>query len=227
MTPSTKQVTVSEDGVTSSYGVTRNGVGPLQTEDGDFWFFDFAVSDKWEKYSVVVKGDLDKETFNPVLHKKPLLLRIDSGCETSQAFHDVTCECHEQLVMTMRLIAEYGEGMIINIPRQDGRGMGLPFKLATLSAQKELKLSTVEAASMLTKNGIIDARTYSGVICILKFFDVSQSMPINLATNNPDKTRIFHENGYLLKENIPVRVHSNKYTEMHLLSKKKYLGHKL
>lgn len=225
--PLTQRISVLEDGVPIFYNVTRSGVGIIQTKFGDFWLYDFSINDRWRKYSVLLKGNIDENNLRPVLRKRPLLMRIDSGCETGQLFHDLTCECGEQLEMAMDLVAKNGEGMIINIPRQDGRGMGLPFKLATLWAQKAFQLNTVESASILSQDGIIDRRTYGGVICILKFLGIDSSMPVNLATNNPDKTRIFAENGYRLENTIPVKVQPNKYTRSHLAAKKKYLGHRL
>ena len=59
--------------------------------------------------------------------------------------------------------------MIINVPAQDGRGMGISFKLATLWLQDTLGVDTVESASMIAPGGVIDIRTYSGIIGILKF----------------------------------------------------------
>ncbi|MDR3125502.1 MAG: hypothetical protein LBU20_00275 [Candidatus Nomurabacteria bacterium] len=227
MAPLTKQVTVLEDGAVFSLAVTRKGVGPIQTKFGNFWQYDFLINDQWEKYSVLVKATIDPKSFQPVLRNKTLPLRIDSGCETGQVFHDLTCECGEQLAKTMRFIARSGEGIIVHIPKQDGRGMGLPFKLATLWAQKALQLDTIEAASVLTPDGMIDKRTYLGVVCILKFFGIKKTVKINLATNNPSKNNVFIDNGYALSKNIPVKIRANKYTRVHLLSKKKHLGHKL
>ena len=116
--------------------------------------------------------------------------------------------------------------MIISIPIQDGRGMGLTFKLATLWAQDVLKLNTVESAALLAPGGVIDIRTYSGVICILKFFGISVACTINLATNNPKKAEIFSENGYSITKYVPIVIKPNHYTEKHLLAKQMHLGHK-
>lgn len=126
----------------------------------------------------------------------------------------------------MQKLTEVGEGMIINIPRQDGRGMGLSFKLATLWIQDALNVHTVESASLLAPGGVIDVRTYSGVVCILKFFGVSPACVINLATNNPKKVGVFGENGYTIaKDLVPIVVEPTEHTAHHLRAKEKHLNH--
>jgi 3,4-dihydroxy 2-butanone 4-phosphate synthase/GTP cyclohydrolase II len=135
LAPLSKSVSIVEGGQQKEVTVTRTGMGILNTDFGAFYQFDFTVSDKWEKYSVLVKAELDAK-FNPAFKRKDsVLLRIDSGCETGQLFGDRTCECREQLELAMEDVKNAKEGMIIHIPRQDARGLGLPFKLATLTLQ--------------------------------------------------------------------------------------------
>lgn len=118
MEPFSKRISVNEDGVNRYYAVERRGIGILKTEHGKFWQYNFAIDDQWEKYSVIVKAELDKNLLIPVFkNKDQLVLRTDSGCETGQVFGDLTCECHDQLHLTLKTIEEVGEGMLINIPR--------------------------------------------------------------------------------------------------------------
>jgi len=226
MEPFSKRISVFEDKTLRYYQVERRGIGILNTEYGKFWEYNFAIDDQWQKYSVIVKAEINEELLVPVFKKKnQLILRTDSGCETGQLFRDLTCDCSEQLHLALKTINDFGEGMLVSIPRQDGRGLGLTFKLATLWMQDVLKLNTVEAAALLAPGGIIDIRTYSGVICILKFFGISESYVINLATNNPKKAEIFLENNYLMSY-MPIVIRPTKHTERHLSAKQDYLGHK-
>lgn len=227
MEPFSKRINVVENGVTRYYAVERRGVGILKTVHGKFWQYNFAIDDQWKKYSVIVKAELDKDWLIPMFkNKDQLVLRTDSGCETGQVFGDLTCECRDQLHLALKTIENVGEGMIINIPRQDGRGMGLTFKLATLWLQDALGVNTVESASLLAPGGVIDIRTYSGVICILKFFGIPETCRINLATNNPKKAEVFVENGYTVEGYTPIVIEPNEHTEAHLQAKQKHLGHK-
>ena len=123
------------------------------------------------KYSVLAMGQLTPAFRLSFPGAEDLLLRIDSGCETGQLFGDRTCECHQQLDLCMQKIMRRGHGLIINIPFQDGRGMGLPFKLATLQLQLDLGVHTVDSFAMLDPDGRRDIRNYAGVIAILKFLD--------------------------------------------------------
>lgn len=225
MIPLGKQVSVVEGGTTRWFIITRQGVGLILTDFGPFHQFDFNIDDAWGKYSVLFFGTLDDKLMPVFQNEELLLMRIDSGCETGQVFGDRTCECREQLMMAMKVVAENQEGIIINIPRQDGRGLGLPFKLATLRLQSQLKLNTVESANAIAPNGIIDVRTYSGVIGILKYFDIPTTTKINLATNNPRKAGLFSENGYVVADYTPVVIPATELTESHLRSKQEHLGH--
>lgn len=228
MEPLQKRIAVVETGITRFYSVERRGVGILKTIHGKFWQFSFAIDDQWEKYSVLVNAELDFETMTPVFSRKDrLVLRTDSGCETGQVFGDQTCECCEQLKLAMQMLADIGEGMIINIPRQDGRGIGLSFKLATLWIQDMLKVHTVESASLLAPGGVIDVRTYSGIVCILKFFGIPPSCIIDLVTNNPEKIGVFSENDYVVaKDLMSIVVEPTEHTIDHLRAKEDHLNHK-
>lgn len=227
MQPCQKRIDVLEGGLKRFYAVERRGIGLLKTAYGNFWQYGFTIDDQWEKYSVLVKAELDLVTLNPVFKgKDEFLLRTDSGCETGQVFGDMTCDCRGQLKLAMETIKAAPEGMIVNIPRQDGRGMGLPFKLATLWLQTELKVDTVESASLLAPGGVIDIRTYAGVICIMKYFEIPTSCVINLASNNPEKKPIFSENGYKVAENmVPMVIEANEYTRQHFQAKEIHLNH--
>jgi GTP cyclohydrolase II len=225
MIPLGKQVSVAENGLTRFFIVTRQGVGLIKTNFGRFHQFDFGIDDTWGKYSVLFFGSLDDDLMPVFVHQEILLMRIDSGCETGQLFGDRTCECREQLALAMKTIAEHGEGLIVNIPRQDGRGLGLPFKLATLRLQDELKLDTVEAANAIAPSGVIDIRTYGGVIGILKYFGISTATKINLATNNPDKSGVFAANGYAVTDYTPIVIPPTDLTREHLEAKQEHLGH--
>jgi 3,4-dihydroxy 2-butanone 4-phosphate synthase/GTP cyclohydrolase II len=224
----TQEIDVIEHGKKNKLQVTRKGIGLLVTDFGLFYLFDFNINDQWQQYYAIVKVASLDDIGNPIFaNAHNLAIRIDSGCQTGQLFGDKTCECKEQLELAMEIISNNQEGMIISIPCQDGRGMGLPFKLATLSLQHELGVNTVESAQLVAEDTDIDIRSYGGVIAILKFFNIQEATSINLATNNPKKTIIFKENGYQLKAPIAVIIPPTEHTKRHLQAKKQFLGHDL
>lgn len=226
MIPLGKRIETKQEG-TRWHVVTRLGAGCINTSLGRFTLYDFMVDDNWYKYSVLVKAELDDELMPQFSNLDELLLRIDSGCETGQLFEDKSCDCRQQLHLAMQLIEERGEGLIINIPRQDGRGMGLPFKLATLHLQTHLGLNTVEAANEIAPHNVIDIRNYAGAIAILKFFGIPQTCRILLATNNREKLPAFRENGYKSVDIVSAAIPPTEETAQHLHAKRTQLGHLL
>lgn len=226
MTPAASRVVVVERGDAMPLDIVRVGVGPLLTDHGPLYEFAFRISDLWADYTVIAKCaalDLDLQ---PVFDSSEVLLRVDSGCGTGQVFHERTCDCAEQLDLAVSLIAANGGGLIVHIPRQDGRGLGLGFKLATLALQAELGVDTVEASSLLDPEGITrDARTYGGVVGILRFFGMSSDAPIRLLSNNPRKLSVFGENGFTNVGLRKITIPPTDYTRKHLLAKQQHLGH--
>lgn len=232
---------VYERGKTKTLRVVRLGVGPIlvtrydlglsasPTEETEtFYLFNFEITDDtWTKYSVVVRGTLDNKLRPTVFEEGLVTIRIDSGCETGQVFHDATCECREQLLKAMGELVREGGGLIVNIPRQDGRGMGLPFKLATLYLQDSLGVDTVESAQLLEPSASRDVRDYAGVVAILRFLGAKSSTTFRVLTNNEKKLAVFQENGF---QNLQVRglaVEPTIHTQRHLAAKRDRLGHKL
>ena len=74
MEPFSKRISVIENGTTRYYAVERRGIGILKTEHGKFWQYSFAIDDQWEKYSVIVKAELDKNLLIPVFNNKDRLV---------------------------------------------------------------------------------------------------------------------------------------------------------
>jgi GTP cyclohydrolase II len=223
--PKTKKIRLIVNNKAKIYRVSRQGIGHLVTRFGVFILYRFFVNDKWQEYNVLFKGKLNGRLEPKLMHKSILHLRVDSGCLTGQVFDDQTCECRGQLRKAMREISEIGEGLIICIPKQDGRGMGIPFKLATLSLQYLYNMDTVEAAEFLAGNHKIDKRDYYGTLAILRFLNITKSTKIGLFTNNPSKISAFTSNGYMITRRLPIIIKPNKFTVKHLKAKQKRLGH--
>ncbi|MEO8886658.1 MAG: hypothetical protein ABI367_11385 [Mucilaginibacter sp.] len=237
--PVKKIFQVNVKGEAKSFVVKRQGLGPIVNDHGKFYVYAFIVDDEWEKYIALVKASsLSNEDLPVFVDNDNLLLRIDSGCETGQRFHDNTCECNQQLEEAMKMLNKKGEGIIVCIPNQDGRGKGIAAKLTTLALQDGFGLDTVTAAEIVAQiekpitisiddtTSTIDIRTYAGAIAILKFFNIPEGTRINLATNNPEKITAFNDNGYII-DNVSVIITPTEHTKKHLLAKQDRLGHKL
>lgn len=229
MLPKTRKITVRENGSIRRILVRREGLGIVEHGDERFWLFSFKVDDPWREYEALVRAPVDCISLTPCFDfRRPLFVRIDSGCTTGQVFHDSSCECREQLHLGIQLLIEHGEGLIIRIPRQDGRGMGLPHKLATTVLQSFFGtriFNTVTASRAVATGPKIDERTYSGAIAVLKFLGVSTTRRLLLATQNDLKTAVFLENGFGIRH-VSIRVPETEKTRDNLDAKRRELGHR-
>jgi len=223
--PYTKRVVIRTKAGKKEYVVTRHGVGILKTKHGMFYLFNFLINDTWQEYHVLVKANLNNRLMPEFANKKAISVRLDSGCLTGQLFFDKTCDCREQLHLAMEHIERKGEGIIICMPRQDGRGMGTPFKLTTLLLQELHGMDTVEAAEYVAGSKEIDKRDYYGAIAVLKFFNVPQRVELDLFTNNPKKLQAFIDNHYGVPHRMAITIKPTRFTRRHLLAKQTSLGH--
>ncbi len=202
----------------------------LSSSESDFlWLYHFIVNDEWLDYYVLARGKINSRTGLPQIPKniktKPIFFRIDSGCMPSMVFGDKTCECKEQLETTIKNLSKKDFGFIVHIPKQDGRGMGIDFKLSTLLYQEEYKTDNVIASENISDTKNIDRRNYEGVIAILKYFNLNFAL-IDIATNNPLKISVFINNGYKVNRSS-ILVKPTALTKHHLLAKKNKLNHYL
>ncbi len=208
------------------YIIKRKGLGPIITSYGKFYQSVFEINDRWQRYFVITKSDLNRDTMIPSFDlDKEVYVRIDSGCHTGQLFGDKTCECKEQLEISLNTLGKSSQGIVIYIPNQDGRGKGTEFKLATLYLQEQLGIDTTESFSLLERdnsNKSMDERDYLGAVGILRFLGISKS--ILLGTNNPEKINTLIKEGFSVKPE-PIIAELTKLTKNHIIAKKEVLGH--
>ena len=183
----------------------------LPTRFGDFKLLVFSSAGNGNEYAVLVNGE--------VSGKEDVFVRVHSGCLTGDVFGSLRCDCFEQLVASIKTVQGNGEGVIIYDRSQEGRGMGLLFKIKSYELQ-EKGLDTVQAAHSLGFSE--DLRTYEAAAGILKQLGVKS---ICLLTNNPDKIRQVQKNGIRVTKRIPVQATPNDYNKKYLETKKIKMGH--
>lgn len=152
------------------------------------------------------------------IHGFPPLVRIHSQCTTGEVFHSLRCDCHDQLHLALRLIAEEGAGMLL-YEKQEGRGIGLMEKLRAYELQDQ-GFDTVEANLRL--GHAVDSRDYALPIQILHFFNIRS---IRLMSNNPEKIKAVLASGIHIVERISADVPSTPYSSHYLATKRNKLGH--
>ena len=212
------------------YNIVSSGAMELSYKDkiSIGRLFHIQVNDEWRDYYVLYIGLLDQNKMPNLVENndKEIIVRIDSGCLTGMVFGDRTCDCHEQLLIAIDSAIENGIGFIIHIPSQDGRGMGIDFKLKTLDEQYYNHLNTVESAKKVSCLENIDRRTYHGAVGCLKFLGVKFNMRLNIATNNPEKIEAFKLAGFTnLNTSRVFATHISDEVKKHLSAKQQFLGH--
>jgi GTP cyclohydrolase II len=146
------------------------------------------------------------------------LVRIHSQCTTGDVFHSLRCDCHDQLHLALRLIAEEGIGILI-YEQQEGRGIGLMEKLRAYELQDK-GLDTIEAN--LALGHAVDLRDYHLPVEILRLLKVAS---VRLITNNPEKITAVNEAGIQIAERISADVPVSPFSMQYLATKSAKLGH--
>jgi GTP cyclohydrolase II len=152
------------------------------------------------------------------IHGEPPIVRIHSECATGDVFHSLRCDCHDQLHLALRTIADHGSGILV-YEHQEGRGIGLMEKLRAYELQ-ERGLDTIEANLQL--GHAIDLRDYVLAVDILKFLNAHS---IRLMTNNPDKMDAVRSSGIEVVERLSADVPGSVHSANYLATKRDKLGH--
>ena len=152
------------------------------------------------------------------LYDSPPLVRIHSQCTTGDVFHSLRCDCHDQLHLALRVIAEEGFGMVL-YEHQEGRGIGLMEKLRAYALQDQ-GLDTIEAN--LELGHAVDLRDYRLPVEILRFLKIPA---VRLMTNNPEKVDAVLAAGIEIADRVSAAVASSPYSAQYLATKREKLGH--
>ena len=176
----------------------------------------------WAEFSILVFSEIPNGKEHLVLSLGELeripLLRIHSQCLTGDALFSLRCDCGSQLQMSLKMIADKGNGLLIYMA-QEGRGIGLGNKIRAYALQDQ-GLNTIEANEKLGFEA--DQRDYSMCGEILSSLEIDK---VKLITNNPDKVKGLEESGIGVEERISLTVAPTKYNKEYLNVKEDSMGH--
>lgn len=169
-----------------------------------------------------IEGERRKQTAlalvtGPIRDTVPLV-RIHSQCITGDVFHSLRCDCHDQLHLALRTIAEAGAGILI-YEQQEGRGIGLIEKIRAYELQDQ-GLDTVDANLKLGHE--VDLRDYRLAADILRWLEVKV---VRVITNNPDKIAALQSSGIEVVERLSADVPVDPRCVRYLHTKRDKLGH--
>ena len=182
----------------------------LPTQLGDFIIYGFQDPETGEEAVALVSGKPNPENSS--------LVRIHSQCLTGDVFSSKRCDCGDQLMVAMDLIAKSGCGVLV-YQQKEGRGIGLVNKIHAYALQDQ-GLDTVDANQELGFEA--DLRDYRLPAEILKYLGATR---VHLLSNNPEKVQGLEQEGIVIEKRIPLEIDPHSLSEDYLRIKKEKLGH--
>jgi GTP cyclohydrolase II/3,4-dihydroxy 2-butanone 4-phosphate synthase/GTP cyclohydrolase II len=149
------------------------------------------------------------------------IVRVHSGCVTGDIFHSLRCDCHQQLQAALARIVTEPPGVLVYLPYQEGRGIGLFNKIRAYAAQDQ-GLDTVEAN--VAVGAPIEARDWDLAADVLLDLGFDR---VRLLTNNPAKVEGLKAEGITVVERLPLVVPPSPYNARYLSTKRDRMGHEV
>lgn len=184
----------------------------LPTKYGHFELIPFQEKLNGLEHIALIKGDL--------IQNNATLTRIHSACATGDLFGSLRCDCGDQLIQTLKIIEQNGNGIIVYL-QQEGRGIGLMNKMKAYKLQED-GMDTLEANLHL--GFAPDEREYQIAAEILKHLQVKN---VHLLTNNPDKISGLEQHEINVEKRIPLIIKPNPFNINYLNTKEIRMGHLL
>ena len=131
------------------------------------------------------------------------------------------CDCDRQLQLALDAICEAPLGVIVYLPYQEGRGIGLYHKLRAYECQDH-GADTVEANLQIRMP--IDARDYDLAAWVLRDLGLRT---VKLLSGNPLKNEALTKSGIRVVQCVPLKSAPNRFNERYLSTKRQRMAHDL
>ncbi|WP_165242233.1 bifunctional 3,4-dihydroxy-2-butanone-4-phosphate synthase/GTP cyclohydrolase II [Corynebacterium lizhenjunii] len=196
--------------------VERVVAARLPTRFGDFSAVGYRDGAAGVEHIAIVAGDLDA-----LRGASEVPVRVHSECLTGDVLGSRRCDCGDQLDSALEHIANHGQGVVVYLRGQEGRGIGLLNKLHAYNLQDQGR-DTVDAN---IEQGLPqDARSYYAAAAILRDLGVES---VQLLSNNPAKVAQLENYGISVSGRVPLAVEAHAENIAYLRTKRDRMGHVL
>lgn len=187
---------------------------PLSSRYGDFLF---GVA---ETVNIETKQKAEHFLLYLNMSAKPLNVRINSACFTSDLFDDSRCDCHWQMVEFLQIMQETGQGLMIYHMHHEGRANGAIAKLRSYRAADAGRVGRDAYESIGLK---AESREYRSSALILDYLGIHD---IKLFSNNPEKITALKNRNIRVREPVPIKSPDPQF-ELFYKWKREHFGHKV
>ena len=197
--------------------VERTAVARLPTEWGNFTCVSYKNTLDGIEHVALLYGEYDHDVASAI--GPDMLVRVHSECLTGDIFKSARCDCGNQLDLAMQRVAKEGQGCIVYLRGQEGRGIGLGHKLRAYNLQDEGR-DTVQANEDLGFPA--DSREYGVGAQILQDLGVTS---LRLMTNNPAKYHGLSGYGLKVTGRVPLFAPITMENKRYIDAKRMKMGH--
>ncbi|PAJ77450.1 3,4-dihydroxy-2-butanone-4-phosphate synthase [Burkholderia ubonensis] len=168
----------------------------LPTRHGVFRAYAFRDVGSPHEHLALVLGD--------VAGREDVLVRVHAECLTGDTFGSLRCDCRVQLEASLAKIGTEGQGVLLYLRGDEGRGIGLSHELHAYAPHDE-GLDTVDANP--APGLAVDAWNYAVGSSMLQELGITS---MRLMTNDPAKYRGLTCHGLEIVERVPLKTHPAK-----------------
>ncbi len=165
----------------------------INTDSGLFFVTEVAdtnADNAWKFYKIYTAQPIEEMDLSDFIK-----VRIDSGCDMGMNYDDGGCDCHNQLILSLKKIQSDG-GVIIHLSTQDGRGYGANTKCLTEGMKWQIDVvgkqvigegqrGTTEVAEEVFGSNY-DIRSYRHAAMVLQHLGLQR---VEIMTDNNRKLR--------------------------------------
>lgn len=184
--------------------VRRIAESPLTTRYGEFRMIVYTSEIDQEMHVALVRGDLQGP--------EPPLVRVHSNCLTGDVFASVSCDCHDLIEESLKMIAAADRGVFVYL-HHTGRGFEIETPAGEPGASARIRYhARGQLDRDVARQRIVQHESGIGAQILIDLGLKS----LRVMTNHPKKVVALEGYGLTIADQVPVAVGSYKLTHQKL-----------